>query len=101
MKEGVYLINASRGGVVDEKALLKAIRSGKVAGAALDVFLEEPPPSDHPLFGLENIVLSPHMASLTRECVVTMARVVAQGVLDALGGKRPQYIVNPDSFKDK
>ncbi|MBA7612404.1 Glyoxylate/hydroxypyruvate reductase B [subsurface metagenome] len=101
MKKSAFLINTARGGIVNEKALFQALKKKWIAGAALDVFLEEPPPSDHPLFGLENIVLSPHMASLTRECVVTMARVVAQGVLDVLGGKRPQYIVNPDSFKDK
>lgn len=101
MKKSAFLINTARGGIVNEKALFQALKEKWIAGAALDVFLEEPPPFDHPLFGLENIVLSPHMASLTRECVVTMARVVAQGVLDVLGGKRPQYIVNPDSFKDK
>lgn len=101
MKKSAFLINTARGGIVNEKALFQALKEKWIAGAALDVFLEEPPPFDHPLFGLENIVLSPHMASLTRECVVTMARVVVQGVLDVLGGKRPQYIVNPDSFKDK
>lgn len=101
MKKSAFLINTARGGIVNEKALLQALKEKWIAGAALDVLLKEPPPSDHPLFGLENIVLSPHMASLTRECVVTMARVVAQGVLDVLGGKRPQYIVNPDSLRNK
>lgn len=101
MKKSAFLINTARGGIVNEKALFQALKEKWIAGAALDVLLKEPPPSDHPLFGLENIVLSPHMASLTRECVVTMARVVAQGVLDVLGGKRPQYIVNPDSLRNK
>lgn len=101
MKKSAFLINTARGGIVNEKALFQALKEKWIAGAALDVLLKEPPPSDHPLFGLENIVLSPRMASLTRECVVTMARVVAQGVLDVLGGKRPQYIVNPDSLRNK
>ena len=101
MKKSAFLVNTARGGIVNEKALFQALKEKWIAGAALDVFCEEPPPSDHPLFRLGNIVLSPHMASLTRECVLTMARVVAQGVLDVLGGKRPQYIVNPNSLGKK
>ncbi|WP_338824923.1 Hydroxypyruvate reductase [Moorella humiferrea] len=101
MKASAFLINFSRGGVVDEDALYKALKNGLIAGAALDVFEEEPPPRNHPLFELDNVLLSPHSAALTRECVVRMATGAAQGVVDVLTGKRPQYVVNPEVLQEK
>jgi phosphoglycerate dehydrogenase-like enzyme len=65
MKPGAYLVNISRGGTVDEGALIKALREGWIAGAGLDVFEEEPLPSDSPLYGLENVILSPHVSGFT------------------------------------
>ncbi|MBU1626104.1 3-phosphoglycerate dehydrogenase [bacterium] len=67
MKDGVYLVNCSRGGVVDEKALADALKSGKVKAAAVDVFAKEPPDADNPLYGLDNIILSPHIGASTKE----------------------------------
>jgi D-3-phosphoglycerate dehydrogenase / 2-oxoglutarate reductase len=99
MKPTAFLINLSRGEVVNEKALYDALKSGVIAGAAIDVFDPEPPLKDNPLFALENIILSPHSAALTQECVIRMATGAAEGVVDVLSGKRPQFIVNPDVFK--
>src|SRR6185369_13110982 len=65
MKDGVLIINAARGGIVDEAALLEALNAGKVAGAALDVFVEEPPPKDHPLLQHERVICTPHLGAST------------------------------------
>ncbi|MGB9662753.1 MAG: hydroxyacid dehydrogenase [Moorellaceae bacterium] len=101
MKPTAFLINFSRGEVVDEQALYEALKRGTIAGAALDVFQEEPPPRHHPLFELDNVLLSPHSAALTQECVVRMATGAAQGVLDVLSGRKPQFVVNPEVLKHK
>jgi len=98
MKNNAFLINFSRGEVVDEKALYEALKTGKIAGAALDVFDPEPPMRNNPLFTLENVILSPHSAALTEECVVRMATGAAEAVVDVLSGKRPQFVVNPDIY---
>ena len=98
MRPSSYLINTSRGAVVDEVALTQALVQGNIAGAGLDVFEEEPPPADNPLFGLDNVILTPHTAALTRECVARVAVDAAQGVLDVLEGRRPQYVFNPEVF---
>ncbi len=99
MKPTAFLLNFSRGEVVDETALCEALKSGVIAGAAIDVYDPEPPLKENPLFALENILLSPHSAALTQECVIRMATGAAEGVVDVLSGKRPQFVVNPDVFK--
>jgi D-3-phosphoglycerate dehydrogenase len=99
MKPTAFLVNFSRGEVVNEKALFAALQSGIIAAAAIDVYDPEPPLQDNPLFTLENILLSPHSAALTEECVIRMATGAAEGIVDVLSGKRPQFIVNPDVFK--
>jgi D-3-phosphoglycerate dehydrogenase / 2-oxoglutarate reductase len=99
MKPTAFLINLSRGEVVDEKSLYEALKSGVIAGAAIDVYDPEPPANDSPLFALENILLSPHSAALTQECVIRMATGAAEGVVDLLSGKRPQFVVNPEVYK--
>ncbi|MBW6484800.1 MAG: hydroxyacid dehydrogenase [Syntrophobacterales bacterium] len=99
MKDTAFLINFSRGEVVDEKALYAALKTGKIAGAALDVFDPEPPLGNNPLFTLENVLLSPHSAALTEECVIRMATGAAEAVVDVLSGRRPQFAVNPDVNK--
>ncbi len=83
-KEGVRLINCARGGLIDEKDLAEALKSGKVAGAALDVYEEEPPPEDFPLRDCENILLTPHLGASTREAQISVGIEVAESVRDFL-----------------
>ncbi|CEP67080.1 D-isomer specific 2-hydroxyacid dehydrogenase,catalytic domain [Moorella glycerini] len=99
MKPSAFLVNFSRGGVVDEEALYQALKRGAIAGAALDVFEEEPPSRNHPLFELDNVLLSPHSAALTQECVVRMATGAARGVVEVLTGREPQFVVNTEVLK--
>jgi D-3-phosphoglycerate dehydrogenase / 2-oxoglutarate reductase len=84
MKDGVRVINCARGGLIDEQALFDAIKVGKVAGAALDVFVEEPPPVDHPLLGLEEVVVTPHLGASTTEAQDQVAVTIAEQVADYL-----------------
>jgi len=83
MKEGVKIINCARGGIIDEAALAEAVKSGKVGGAALDVF-ENEPPFDSPVLGLENIIVTPHLGASTEEAQINVARDIALQVLDFL-----------------
>jgi len=93
VKPGVRIINCSRGAVVDEAALAQAIEEGRVAGAGLDVF-EKEPPSDSPLLGLDNVVLTPHLGASTAEAQIKVAVDVAQQVLDVLSGRPARSAVN-------
>ena len=95
MKPGAYLINTARGTIVDEAALVDALHSGRVAGAAIDVYDPEPPRPGNPLLHMENVIVTPHFCAMTEESLYNMATTVAQGVLDVLEGRRPQYLVNP------
>jgi D-3-phosphoglycerate dehydrogenase len=99
MKRSAFLINCARGPIVDEAALVKALRDGTIAGAGLDVFDPEPPQAANPLFALPNVVLSPHSAGLTVECVIRMATHAAQAIIDVLEGRRPEGIINPEALK--
>ena len=93
MKDGVLIINTARGAVIDHDALLEALRSGKVAGAGLDVFLEEPSiPAE--LLTMDNVVCTPHIGSNTAQTRADMAAACARQILDVLAGKRPENIVN-------
>jgi D-3-phosphoglycerate dehydrogenase / 2-oxoglutarate reductase len=90
-----FVINAARGGIVDETALHDALTTGKIAGAGLDVFDQEPPPDDHPLFALPNVILSPHSAGLSKEAAIRMAISTARNVLAGIDGKLdPSMVVN-------
>ena len=84
MKKGVRIINCARGGIVDEVALADALKSGKVAGAALDVFVEEPPPADHPLLHLNSVIATPHLGAATDEAQVQVSVDIAHQVAEFL-----------------
>jgi glyoxylate reductase len=95
MKERAYLINTSRGPIVDEDALYRALRDGIIAGAALDVFEEEPISHSSPLLGLDNIIMSPHIASASVETRIKMATTAAENLVSVLKGVEPPNLVNP------
>lgn len=100
MKKSAWLVNVSRGPVVDEAALVTALQNHTIAGAALDVFEEEPPADDNALFALDNVVISPHNAALSDNALLAMAMDSGSGIVDYLEGRTPKYPVNP-SVLDK
>jgi D-3-phosphoglycerate dehydrogenase / 2-oxoglutarate reductase len=99
MPKTSFFINASRGEVVVESDLIEALRSNTIAGAAIDVYEKEPPGKDNPVFGLGNVLVTPHNASQTRECMVRMALHAAQGIDEVLSGKRPTWPANDPHIK--
>jgi D-3-phosphoglycerate dehydrogenase len=94
MKPDAFIINTSRGAVVDEKALIEALGKKSIAGAGLDVFDEEPPSPNNPLFRFDNVITTPHSAALSRECELKVAMAAAQAVVDYADGKQPMYVYN-------
>ena len=96
MQPHAFFITTARGFIHDEDALLQALREKRIAGAGLDVWSKEPPPPEHPLLQFDNVLASPHTAGVTREARENMGRIAAEQVLDALDGKRPPRIINPE-----
>ncbi len=97
MKPTAYLVNTARGGIVDERALYDALSSGKLAGAGLDVFEQEPPPVGHSLFSLPNVIMAPHVAGVTHEALDRMGLQTAKNILSALDGEHiRQNVINQD-----
>ncbi len=94
MKDGVIVINAARGGIVDEMALYEAIKAGKVAAAALDVYAQEPPSPDNPLLKLENVVTTPHIAASTREAQLNVGMIIAEDIVNMAKGLPVRNAVN-------
>jgi D-3-phosphoglycerate dehydrogenase len=94
MKEGVRIINAARGALINDDDLAEAIKSGKVVGAALDVYVEEPPNSDHPLIGLDNVIDTPHLAASTSDAQITVAVEAAELIANALLHNQFENVVN-------
>ncbi|QLL07263.1 D-2-hydroxyacid dehydrogenase family protein [Mycobacterium vicinigordonae] len=98
MKQTAFLINTSRGPLVDETALVEALSNGRIAGAGLDVFNTEPLPADHPLRKLSNVTLSPHLGYVTREMLGAFYSDTIEGVVAWLDG-RPARIANPEALR--
>lgn len=94
MKPTAYIINTARGAIIDEAALAKALESKAIGGAALDVLEDEPPTAANLLFKLDNVLMTPHSAALTRECEMKVAIEAASAVLDFAEGREPKYIFN-------
>jgi D-3-phosphoglycerate dehydrogenase len=96
MQPHAYFITTARGFIHDEAALTEALRNKRIAGAGLDVWAKEPPPPDHPLLQFDNVLASPHTAGVTKEARINMGRIAAEQLLDALDGKRPPRLINPE-----
>ena len=96
MKTSAWLLNTSRGGVVDQKALLEALETGAIAGAALDVLEHEPPAAEEPLLALPNTIVTPHAGTATRETREAMAELAVDNLLAVLRGDTPPACVNPE-----
>lgn len=99
VRPGLFLINAARGGLVDTSALARAMRAGRVRGAALDVLEEEPPSKDNPLLAIDNIIFTPHSAALTEEALLHMGMDASEDVLRVLRGERPLNCANPQALR--
>ena len=97
IRPGTRLVNVSRGAIIDEDALVAALKTGRVAGAALDVFTVQPLPAESPLRSLPNVLLSPHLAGITRESMRRMSEGAASQVLEMLEGRLPRHFVNPEA----
>jgi D-3-phosphoglycerate dehydrogenase len=98
MKETAYFINTSRGKVVDENGLYRALKEKCLAGAALDVMEKEPPDHDHPLFDLPNVIITPHIAWYSERSSIDLQRMAAEEVARVLMGKEPISPVNPGAM---
>ncbi len=98
MKPGAMLVNTARGELVDENALIAALRDGRLAGAALDTYAVEPLAATSPLRGMPNVLLSPHVAGQTTDALVRVGIAAADSILHELAGRRPAYVVNPEAY---
>ncbi len=101
MKPTAFLLNVSRGGIVREEDLAKAVRSGSIAGAALDTLSTEPPPPDHPLLGLANVLVTPHLAWYSEESVMDLERAAAGQAAQIIRGEVPTNLVNRDAVRSR
>ncbi len=96
MKPTAFFISTARGGVHDETQLAQALAEKRIAGAGLDVFLQEPPPPDHPLLAFENVIANPHIAGMSAESQTGIASYAATQWIDVLSGRRPPRLINPE-----
>lgn len=98
MKSDAVLLNASRGAVVDESALVTALREQWIRGAAVDVYVQQPLDAGHPFLGLNNVLLTPHVAGITTESFRAMSAGTAKQLLQMMAGERPDHLVNPEAW---
>lgn len=96
MKRGALVVNVSRGPVIDDAGLIDALRDGRIGGAALDVFVTQPLPADHPYFSFPNVIVTPHMAGITEESMMRMGTGAAEEAIRVLSGRLPVNLCNPD-----
>lgn len=104
MRPGAFVVNVARGGVLDEAALIDALHAGQLAGAALDVFEHEPLPDDDPLRGLDQVILTPHIAGVTHESNERRSAAFVQRLTDVLAGRQPGGLANPavwDAYQER
>jgi D-3-phosphoglycerate dehydrogenase len=99
MKKEAILVNISRGNIVDEDALYRALKENKIRGAALDVFAQEPATKSNPLLTLDNFIATPHMGGYTTEALRETGMICVRDIVSMLEGKRPQYVVNAEVLK--
>ena len=99
MQAGSYVITTARGGIVDENALAAALKAGHIAGAGVDVWIDEPPPLTHPLLAFDNVIATYHTAGITHDSRNNMADWNAQQLAGILRGKRPPRLINPDAWE--
>jgi phosphoglycerate dehydrogenase-like enzyme len=100
MRPGAVIVNTSRGGIIDEAALAAALTAGTLGGAGIDVFETEPPPPDHPLFALDNVVLGPHVAGVTEASMKHMALHCAEVIEMIVSGAKPATLLNPETWPE-
>jgi D-3-phosphoglycerate dehydrogenase len=98
MRPSAFFLNTARGGIHKEDDLAEAIAAKRIAGAGVDVFLQEPPPADHPLLAFDNVIASPHIAGVTHEAMHEMARAAAEQWIDLFAGNVPPRLVNPEAW---
>ena len=98
MKPSAYFNTTARGGIHAEEALAKVLSDDLISGAGLDVFLPEPPPADHPLMAFDNVIISPHVAGITDDCLYNMAQYAAEQWLTIFEGARPPRLINPEAW---
>jgi phosphoglycerate dehydrogenase-like enzyme len=99
MKRGAYFLNLARAAIVDDEALYTALRDGHLAGAAMDVFADEPVRPENRYVQLPNVLVTPHLGGATRDVIQHQTDIVVDGIEAWLRGERPQYIANPDALK--
>lgn len=101
MKPTAFLVNTARGPIVDEAALVKTLRDRRIAGAALDVFDVEPLPANHPLLGLDNVVITPHIGYVTSDAYDIFFKQTVENIVGYLDGKTPARALNPDALRNR
>ena len=98
MKPDAYLINTARGALVDEAAVARALNDDGIAGAAVDAFVEEPLPKEHPFRTAKNLLLAPHQAAFSNETGREVSAACAEAIVDLMNGERPKMVLNPEVF---